>query len=290
MRVRDAALLVVLGVAWGAVYPLTSLLLRYFPPTAVVLGRTGLSMAALLPFTARAGTLRHAFTHPVQLLGAALLQAAIPLMLLTLGQQHVKPGLAGIILASQPVWAAILTGVLDHVLRIRELAGVLVGLTGIAVLARPGASSAATSAWGLLALIGAAACYAAGAVYIQRVIPEIPPGTSATAAMAISTAVLLPFGIAEWPRAPGWGAVGWLAVLAVCATGFPLVLYYALIRRTGPVRASLAGYLAPGFALIGSLVIFREVPTTEEVFGLALIVGGSCLTASSQESRTGRHR
>jgi drug/metabolite transporter (DMT)-like permease len=134
VRVRDAALLILLGAAWGAVYPLTSLALRGFSPAAVVAGRTAASAVILAPPALRAGLIRAARERPAALAAGAVLQATLPVRLLTLGQQHVASGIAGVVLASQAVRAAVLTGVLDRAGRLLELAGVAVGLGGIALL------------------------------------------------------------------------------------------------------------------------------------------------------------
>jgi drug/metabolite transporter (DMT)-like permease len=282
MKGRDAALLILLGAAWGAVYPLTALALRGYSPAAVVAGRAALSAVILLPAALRAGLIRAACERPLALAAGAVLQATLPVTLLTLGQRDVASGIAGIILASQPVWAAILTSVLDRALRVLELAAVAVGLGGIALLSWPSGGVAA-SAWGLAALIAAAFSYAAGAVYIQRFIPAIPPLVTATSALTVTAVLLVPFAAVEWTRAPGWASTGWLAALAV-ATGPALVLYYTLIHRTGPVRATVAGYLAPGFALLGSAFL-GQVLTGADVAGLVLVLAGSYLATFIPQAR-----
>jgi len=277
MKLRDAALLILLGAAWGAVYPLTSLALRGFSPAAVVAGRAALSAVILLPVAARAGLIHAARQRPAALATGAVLQATLPVTLLTLGQQHVASGIAAIILASQPVWAAVLTSTLDHAARPLELAGVAIGLGGITLLSWPFGTAAAASGWGLAALIAAAASYAAGAVYVQRVLSDIPPLVTASSAMTVTAVALIPFAAAAWSHAPGWASTGWLAALAL-ATGPALVLYYTLIHRIGPVRATLAGYLAPGFALLGSAFL-GQILTAADIAGLALVLAGSYLAA-----------
>jgi drug/metabolite transporter (DMT)-like permease len=279
---RDVALLILLGVFWGAVYPLTSLALRGFSPAAVVAGRTGLSAIILVPAAFRIGLIQAVREHPVRLAGGAVLQATLPVTLLTFGQQHAAAGIAAVILASQPVWAAVLTGFLDRALRPLELTGVTIGLAGIGLMSLTSGHAAASNAWALAALIAAAVSYATGAVYIQRVIPTIPPLITASAAMSLTAIVLLPITAATWNRSPNWASAGWLACLAV-ATGPALVLYYGLIRRTGPVQATLAGYLAPGFALLGAGLL-GEALTTMEIAGLVLILTGSYLTSRTRLS------
>jgi len=119
VRRRDTSLLVVLGLAWGAVYPLTTIALRGFAPTPLVAARTTLAAAFLLPIIATTGY-RGLRAHPIAVVIAALMQAAAPLILLTIGQQHLSAGLAGILSATQPIFVAVLSGLLGEPLSRRH--------------------------------------------------------------------------------------------------------------------------------------------------------------------------
>jgi len=280
MTRRDAALLILLGAAWGSVYPLTTLVLRELPAPTVVLARTGLAALVLVPLAVRRDVLRPTLGRLTAVLGAALLQATFPLILLTTGQQHVSAALAGILLATQPAWAAMLTWIADRGLRIRELAGVLIALGGIVVLYSRDLHLDSASGRGGLELLAAAACYGAGTVYIHRIIPEIPPLAIATAAMTVSAVAMAPFAAVAGFPVPDPVTAIWLVVLAVAATGGALVLFYTLISRTGAIRANLAGYLAPAFAIAFGRVFLNEPIHAQAIAGLALILIGSYLAAT----------
>jgi drug/metabolite transporter (DMT)-like permease len=285
---RDAGLLVFLGAIWGAVYPLTAVALRELSPPAVVVARTALSALVLIPFAAHRHVLVALRARRAAVLVAALLQATIPLVLLTVGQQHVSAGLAGILLASQPVWAVMLISVLDRRLHPRQLAGVLIGLGGVALLLLRDLDPGGTSGWGGLALLAAAIFYAAGTVHIQRVIPDVAPLGTATAAMTVSALALAPFAALAGLRIPDPATLGWLIVLGLGATGGALVLFYALIQRIGAVRANLVGYLAPGFAVAYGVILLGERLTPEAIVGLVVILAGSSIAASGRPSRDAR--
>lgn len=280
MMRRDAVSLVLLGAAWGSVYPLTTVVLRELPTPAVVLARTALSALVLLPLAARRNVLRPALDRPIAVIGAALLQATFPLVLLTTGQHHVSAALAGILLATQPVWAAVLTWIAEHAMNLRQLAGVLIALGGIIVLYSRDLHIGTASGLSGLELLAAAACYAAGTVYIQRVIPEVPPLATATAAMTISALAIAPFAAVTGFPIPDPATAIWLVVLAIAATGGALVLFYALIRSAGALRANLAGYLAPAFAVVYGSALLGEPINAETVAGLVLILIGSYLAAT----------
>jgi drug/metabolite transporter (DMT)-like permease len=273
---------VLLGALWGAVYPLNTVVLRELPVAAVVVWRTGLSAAVLAPFAWRSGVLGAVRAQPLAVLGAALLQATIPLVLLTAGQQHVGAGLAGIILASQAVWAAVMTSALDRAVQRNVVVGVLVGLAGVALLFVRNLNLGGTSGLGGAALVGAAMSYAAGTVYIERVIPKVPPLATATTAMVVSAVALGPFAIRAAPPVPDLETFGWLVLLSHAGSGGALVLFYWLIRRVGAVRASLAGYLAPGFAVGYGSAFLTERVSLVTVIGFGSVLTGTYLVGRGE--------
>lgn len=283
MSRRDALLLLVLGAAWGAVYPLNSVALRELSPSAVIFARASLSALVLVPLVTRWGMIAAVRARPVPVVVAALLQATIPLVLLTSGQQHVSAGLAGIMVASQPVWAAVFAAVVDRTIHVRQFAGVLVGLAGVSLTFVRDLGIGGTSGWGGAALLAAAIFFAVGAVWIERVIPDVPPAATATAAMTISALALAPFAAAAPPRALDVPTLGWLVVLGLVATGGALVLFYWLIQRVGVVRANLAGYLAPAFAVVYGVTLLGEAASSEAIAGLVLIMVGSYIAAGGRE-------
>jgi drug/metabolite transporter (DMT)-like permease len=122
--------------------------------------------------------------------------------------------------------------------------------------------------------------HAAGAVHIQRVIPDVPPLGTATAAMTVSALALAPFAGLTDLRTPDPATLGWLITLGVGATGGALVLFYTLIHRIGAVRANLVGYLAPAFAVAYGTALLGEQITIQAVAGLVVILTGSYITGA----------
>ncbi|GII52823.1 ABC transporter permease [Planotetraspora thailandica] len=280
MNRRDAGLLLLLGAIWGAIYPLTSVVLREMPPAAIVVARTGLSAMVLIPFAARSGALNAVRARAGAVLIAALLQVTVPLLLLTIGQQYVGAALAAILVATQPVWAAVLSTVLTRTIPWRLLAGVILGLTGVALLFLRNVDVGGTSGWGAAALVAAAAFIAAGSVWAERAIPEVPPLGTATAAMTISALVLAPAAGIAGVRLPGLQTIEALLVLSLVSTAGALVLFYVLIQRMGAARANLAGYLDPGFAVAYSMSLLGERVSPGALVGLVLIITGSYIGAT----------
>jgi len=173
----------------------------------------------------------------------------------------------------------VLIWVAGRAMRVRELAGALVALGGIVVLYARDLHLGSASGQGGLELLAAAACYAAGTVYIQRVIPEVPPLATAAAATTVSAVAM--------PRSPLWPASlsparslpsgSWSSPLR--QPGCP-----GLVLRADPEGggdpANLAGYLAPAFAVAYGRAFLSEPIHAQAIAGLALILIGSCIAAT----------
>ncbi|MGW6745004.1 DMT family transporter [Streptomyces sp. NPDC055025] len=269
-----------LGAIWGAVFPLGSMVLEELAPPVVMVVRTGLSALLLVPVALRDGAfVREWRRRPGSLLTASVLQMTLPIVLLTIGQQHVAAGLAGVLLGTQPVWATVLAAAVERRVRPGAAVGVVVGLAGVVLLFWKDLGGASAPVSGAL-LVAAAACYAAGAIYIQRVLADVHPITVAASALSVSCLLLLPTLAAVPARFPSPATALWLIVLGTVATGGSLALFYVLIGRVGAVRANLPAYLAPAFALLYDIPL-GHLPTATALGGLALILGGSAVAAHS---------
>ena len=280
MRRAETALLIVLAAAWGAVYPLTTIALRHVSPQDVVFWRAATAAAVLAPAALRARALPVLREHWRDLLVAAALQAAIPLVLLTIGQQHVSASIAGIISGTQPIAVALLALAVPGTRRpgALGLGGIAVGAAGVALLFARGLGANHTELSSGLLVLGSAVFFALGAVWIDVRLSQVPPLVIAATAMSASALALLPFAVAGSGSSRLLPAAADLAVLGVLGTGAPLVLFYALIRRAGATRAGLGFLLAPAFAVIYGTALLGNKLTAEIIAGLTLITAGSVIT------------
>jgi drug/metabolite transporter (DMT)-like permease len=101
--------------------------------------------------------------------------------------------------------------------------------------------------------------------------------------MVVAALATLPLLIAAPPAGtPGLDAIGSLLALGAGGTGAAFVLYYTLIARIGPARASMVGYVAPAFSILYGVVLLDEALTPAAVGGLLLILAGSWLGAEGR--------
>ncbi|GAB3432788.1 DMT family transporter [Actinophytocola sediminis] len=273
-----------LSLLWGGAYLVIEVALRGFPPVLVVLGRVTVAALVLLPFAVKRGVLPALRRQPGWVLVTVLLQATVPLLLLTLGQHQLSPGLAGIIIGAQPLFVALLALRFDPGERpqgVLGLFGLLLGFAGLVLLFGVDLSGGARALFGGMMLVGSAFCYASGALLIHHKLTFAEPLGIATVAMLVSVVVLLVPGVLAVPDVnPSWTSGLALLALGIVFTGVTLSLNYSLIKRAGPARATLSFYLSPGVAVVLSWLLLGEHISWSTGLGLVAIVAGSVLAAN----------
>jgi drug/metabolite transporter (DMT)-like permease len=279
---RSYALLIgSLAAIWGASYLFIKVAVRDFPPAAMIelrLAVAGILLALFL--VARIGW-RNAFRE----LRAAgwwgfaigIVNGAIPFTLIAWGEKHIDSGIAAVANASVPIFNAVLVPWLLPAERLsrRRLAGVLVGIVGVAVLtlAQP-----IVSWWfvaGTAAVIVASISYAFGGILAQHSLSNARGPTLAAASMLGGAVALLPLALVDLPdHTPGWKPVASLAALTLAGTALAQLILFRAIRLHGSARVSLVTYLMPPAALVYGAILLGEPITAASLGGLALIMLG----------------
>jgi drug/metabolite transporter (DMT)-like permease len=282
MTARQWTLLLVLAATWGASYLFIKVALADFSPASIVFIRTALAALVLLPVALRRDALRGLRPVAGAIALLALVQVAGPFMLISVGEQTISSSLTGILVASAPIFTALLALWVDHEERSGgwRLLGVLVGITGVAVLLGVDVGDRPDALAGAAMVLLAGAGYAIGGFIVKRRFAAVQPVGLVAATMAVSAlALLLPALLTQPAEIPSPVGTASLVALGALGTGLAFLIFYTLIAEAGPARASLVAYIAPGFAVLWGVVLLGERVTVSTVAGLALILGGSWLAA-----------
>ena len=282
---RSWLMLLVLAAIWGASYMFIKIGVRDLSPAmvawsrialaALVLGGLAIARGALPPLAGRAGALF--------LVGAV--QVAGPFLLIGAGEEEISSSLAGILVASAPLFTALLAIWVDHEERSQglRLAGVVLGVVGVAILLGVDLSGSGNELLGGLAVVLASLGYAIGGLIVKHRLSDAPPIGVAAWVMVASTLVLAPVAAATLPEsAPGLGPVAAVVVLGVVGTGVAFAIFYDLISGVGPAKAFIVSYLAPGFAVVYGATLLDEAITVSTLGGLGLILAGSWLAVEGR--------
>jgi drug/metabolite transporter (DMT)-like permease len=281
-------LFIALGVIWGIPYLLIKVAVRDLTPASLVLLRTALGAAILLPVVARRGNARALLARWRPIASFTVVEMAIPWLLLSHAERRVTSSLAGLFMASVPLVGALLSRVTGRhePLGGRRLVGLVVGLAG--VIALLGLDLGRGDAVAIVELAIVALGYAIGPMIISRRLSDLPVLDVVAASLALCAIGYAPVGIAQLPRAmPGLDVVGAVAVLGIVCTSVAFLLFFRLIAEVGPVRATVITYVNPAVAVAAGVVLLGEPFTSGTGVGFVLILAGSWLATGIASAGAG---
>ena len=277
---HDYGLLLALGAVWGSSFLLIKLAVDTIPPITVATGRIGIGalVLALIVVVRRRSWPRR--RHEWLLLFAmGVVGNAIPFSLINWGETHIDSGLTAILMSSVPLATIMLAPafVRDEPLTSGKLAGVALGMAGVAVLIGPGAlMEAHGELLGEIAVTCAALCYAVNGL-VARQLPPMPVEVISAGCLLSATLVCLPLSLAAerpWQATPSSLSLGALVLLGVLNTAGGYLLLFRLVVRAGAGFASLNNFLVPLFGVMWGVMLLQERPSPRAFAGLLLILGG----------------
>ena len=281
MSRRGWLLLGLLGVVWGTPYLFIKIAVEAgVSPASVVLARTAIGAAVLLPFALRGRGFRALSGRWPAVALFALLEVVGPWLMFPTAEQTLTSSTVGLLVATVPILSVVVGRVAGDRLPVAPArwAGLAVAFGGVLVLTGPGlrAGHGVAVAQVMLAVVG----YAVAPVVAERALQGVPTTVLTVATLLIATVVYTPVVLLTGPHpAPGAGAIGALVVLGLLCTAVAFLLFFRLIAEVGGPRATLVAYLNPVVAvLLGAAVLSEPLSLT---IGLAmlLILGGSSVAA-----------
>lgn len=281
MSRRGWFLFILVGFLWGVPYLFIKIAVdpdNGFSPAAVVCLRTAIGAAILIPLAMRQGQLGAAIRGIKYVAPYALLEMIGPWILIGTAEQKISSGLAGLLIASVPIWATIFASMRGDktVWHHMRLLGIVVGFVGLIAVVGfesiKGSSDPISIAMVLVAAIG----YSYAVMMVQGALPHVSGIAINAVAMAITAIFYLPLTIIQWPTHEiSTEAIGAIIGLGVLSTGAAFVAFFALAAIIGVARGSLVTYLNTAFAVVLGVIILDEPFTTGMAIGLPLVLIGS---------------
>jgi drug/metabolite transporter (DMT)-like permease len=288
---RGWVLFVAMSVIWGIPYLLIKVAVEDFSPVVVVFLRCAVGAVLLVPWTLARGHLGNALRHHWRaLLLFTVLEMTGPWLLLPWAEQSLSSSLTGLLVAGVPFVAAVaalLAGDDDRLSAVR-VAGMVLGVVGIAALLGLDVGGAQLSAIGAVALVVVG--YAVAPIVISHRLPDVPGVTAASFALLVTAVVYAPFAVPQLGDAVDAPAPAWLAVIAlgtVC-TALALALFFSLIREAGPQRALIITFVNPAVAVLLGVLLLDEPFTLGLALGLPLVLVGCVLATRRSPARARR--
>lgn len=285
MRKRALLVLSFLAVCliWGSTYLGMRLALESFPPFLMGALRFLSAGALLFAFARLRG---EPSPRPVEWQSSALtgvLFFVIGNGLIAVAEQSLSSGLTSVMVATMPLWAAIVLRAMGERLAAAEVGGVLLGLSGVLVM-NLGAELRASPSGTLVALL-APLGWALGSVASKRVALPATVMMRTAAQMLSGGAAMLGVSFALGERvtaAPTASAV--LALAFLCLFG-SVVAFSAYVYLLANVSASVAtsyAYVNPVIALVIGIAWAGERIDAASASGALMVLGAVLLVARSR--------
>jgi drug/metabolite transporter (DMT)-like permease len=190
----------------------------------------------------------------------AVLANIAPYLLFSWSEQRISSGLAGVLSGTTPLCTLVLARAFGVG---RLTVARVLGLAGVVLLAAPWHDGhRAVSRAGVLAALGAAACYTGSYVYARRLLTNRGTTPLVLSAVQLTAGALLLGVVTPWigrqPVALSGTVVLSVVALGVVSTGIAYVLNYRLIQDEGPTAASMTNYLTPVVAVLLGVMLWRS--------------------------------
>ncbi len=278
MTRRGFALFCLMSLIWGIPYLFIRIAVAEVTPATLVFWRTAIGTAILLPIALVRVDLRQVLRRWHWVVAFALVEVAVPWILLGSAEQRISSSLAGLLIAGVPLVGTaigLLTGGPDRIGR-GAMAGLLVGLIGVAAIV--GGDFRAGDASALLAVGGVVIGYALGPAILARRLAGVPSLGVMAVSLGLTALVYVPLAAAQWPAAPpSIEAIAAIAILGTICTAAAFLLFAALIAEIGPIRATVITYVNPAVAAVLGVLVLRETLSPAMGLGFVLVVAGSVL-------------
>lgn len=278
MTRRGLVLFALMSVIWGIPYLFIRIAVAELTPATLVFARTGLAAAILLPIALATVDLRPVLARWRWVVAFAVVEIAIPWVLLASAEQHLSSSLAGLLIAGVPLVGVAFAFATGHSERLGRtgLAGLLVGLLGVVAIV--GADFQASDSLALLQMAGVVLGYAVGPAILSRRLAGISSLGVMALAVGLSALLYGPIAAVEWPAAPpATGVIASVVILGTVCTAAAFLLFAALIAEIGPVRATIITYVNPAVAAVLGVLVLDETFTVAMAVGFGLVILGSAM-------------
>ena len=290
MSRRGWFLFILVGILWGVPYLFIKVAVNPehgFTPAVVVCLRTAIGAAILIPLAIRQGQLGAALRGAKYVFFYALLEMIGPWILIGTAEQKIPSGLAGLLVASVPIWATIFASMRGDktVWQKKRLLGIIVGFIGliavVGIESITGSADPLSISMVLIASIG----YSYAVMMVQGALPHVSGIAINAVAMATAALFYLPWAIVQWPtHSISAGAIRAVVGLGVLSTGAAFVAFFTLAKIIGVARGSLVTYLNTACAVLLGVIILKEPLTVGIILGLPLVLIGSYFASRKPEN------
>ena len=285
MSRRILILFILAGFLWGIPYLFIRVAVdpdNGFSPAIVVFIRVFIGALILIPISIYDKSLFVAIKGWKYIAVYALFEMVIPWILIGTAEQSISSGLAGLLVASVPIFSTIIASMYGDksVWHPRRLFGMAIGFLGVFLLVGIESFTGSSDPISIFMMLGASVGYAYAVIYITRKMPGVSGVAINAIAMAMTALFYSPALFLLWPdHKISLSATYSVIALGVFSTGIAFAVFFTVMAEIGPTRASLVTYMNTAFAVVLGVLILSEPLTIGIIVGLPLVLIGSYLAS-----------
>lgn len=280
MRKKEIIALISLGILWGGSFLFIRVASPAVGPFVLMELRVSIAAIALISYALFLGRMPKLRAHWRHLLVLGCLNAAVPFSLIAFAAINLTASLTSILNSTTTLFAALVAaGWAQEFLTIKKLAGIVLGISGVAVVV----------GWDPIPVDGivmlsvgasllAAISYAIAVVYAKITFVNIPPLALAIGQQGAAAILLLPFAIFTLPEeVPSTNVAFAILGLALLSTAVAYLLYFYLISTSGPTKAATVTFLVPLFGVLLGIALLNEPFGLGTLVGMGIVLSGVAL-------------
>ena len=271
------------GLFWGIPYLLMKVAVRDIEPAVIVCGRVLIGAAILIPIAIHQKVLMDAIRGWRYVLPYAFFEMMIPWILITNAEKQISSGLAGLLIATVPIWSTIFASMTGDktVWHSKRLVGMLVGFIGLIGLVGYESIIGSSDPLSIAMMLLAAISYSYAVNMISQKLPEVSGIAINGLAMVFTSIAYAPLMIVQFPEVSTVSkeSAASLLALGVFSTALAFISFFIVLKEIGPARASIGTYVNTAVAVVLGVMILSEPLTIGIIIGLPLVMIGSFLAS-----------
>jgi drug/metabolite transporter (DMT)-like permease len=276
MTSREYGLIALQSMLWGSAFFFVTLAGHSVPPITMTALRLIPACLVLLIVIAVLGQRLPATRETwAKMLLMSAFNNVVPFVLIIYAQREVTGGVAAIFNATAPLFAVFIAPMFvpEERLSWRRVAGIGVGIAGVAILVSGKGASVSLGSAALL--LAAAFSYASANVMTRLFFPGYPPFVIACAQMLASFALAAPAALLfdqPWTQPlPSHTTLLAIASMGIFSSAFASLCHFTVLRRAGATNAMLVTLLVPVTPILLGAILFGERLLMREIVGALVI-------------------
>ncbi|MEW6453489.1 MAG: DMT family transporter [Pseudomonadota bacterium] len=275
---------------WSSAYSVAKLAIADCPPLILLTTRFLLAGVLMLGLAAITGVSLKMSRRDLLLFAAlGVANQAVYLGIGYVGLKTVSAGLSALIISANPVLTAVLASVfLDERMTARKVAGLLLGICGVAFVVEGRIMGGADHFTGIVYTLIALVSLVIGTILFKKFAPKGGLWVGNGVQSLSAGLALLPFAFATESIAdvvPTWRLLWAMAFLVLLVSVFAYLLWFHLLKVSGATAASAYHFLMPPLGMLFGWLLLGEHVSPTDMIGIVPVALGIYLVTRPAASK-----